>query len=238
MLIDWKKTIKIVDFGISTRFVPSDRVAYFAQDLEFPVNKMKLKYEYTHSKNWIGSRLYSPPQISETVISNKDDIFSAGVICAILLSGEHPFIQGKSFNEINTAEEKRKYSQFLTESRNCKKKRMHLEKRYTKAIERNKDNQLYLQIAEMFNPNRDSRTNRMAQIGEKLNINYPFFPNFIDDQELFKDGLSNQRNLSHFREKILKRQKEENIYLTAMNYLEYLHNHKDLIRSLLTWDKE
>jgi serine/threonine protein kinase len=83
------KRIKLLDFGLARKFYPSDRIAAAARvpDIRLDYN---VYYEYVRAP---GSRLFNPPEAANRYVSNKTDIFSVGLIGALLLTGRHPYLE-------------------------------------------------------------------------------------------------------------------------------------------------
>ena len=96
-------TLKLIDFGLSINFFlnPTDKEEVFeSTDKEMPKEKVK-----TELKQLAGTAFYMAPEVIAHNYNEKCDLWSAGVIMYIQLSGHPPFY---GMNDSDVMEEVKK----------------------------------------------------------------------------------------------------------------------------------
>ncbi|MFO8016566.1 MAG: AarF/UbiB family protein [Candidatus Woesearchaeota archaeon] len=198
IIISSSGKIKFLDFGITCPFSFSDRAAYLADMIDTsPLsNYIGNNADYI-AKSWRGSRIFSPPDIYTDWASNKDDIFSIGMLCAVLLTKDHAFME--NFSKNSTKDVKREYSNYLKESLDDGQKRLELEKKHGKFLRRH-NNPLLYKISHMFHPDSKIRPPRMVSIAQELGMDIPeHFPPYINVLEVYQ----NERNTPHSKKNMM-----------------------------------
>ncbi|MFH1064313.1 MAG: protein kinase [Candidatus Woesearchaeota archaeon] len=180
---------KFLDFGIARIFTPSDRIAEILSSEEKPV-RPSIRYQQAHS---LGSRLFSCPEVYSVShqTDNKEDIFSLGLLGAVILTGEHPFLdsEGNRLTDYLQGDEKtkkkisRNYRTFMELTNTSRRKKRKLEKMYQKFLKRH-GNDLLHRIAPMFHPEESLRPNRMSIAGKAAGIEEPSLPACFHIQEI------------------------------------------------------
>ncbi|MFP4424048.1 MAG: protein kinase domain-containing protein [Candidatus Woesearchaeota archaeon] len=167
--------IKILDFGIAMRFTPSDRLA----SLTGMENHKFMPGEYRDSipRDWFGSRYFSAPEHLLPMYepsgeySNKHDMFSLGILAALIETGKHPFINRRYSDFIDDKDMKRNYAKRL--------KKISTNRKIKRSFKANHKKFEHLPYASLFDPNPLRRPNRLSILAKDLGIQYPEFPPYF-----------------------------------------------------------
>ncbi len=183
--------IKILDLGIASRFIPSDRLVIDTEFMhEEPIMDSNGLGGSPYSK---GSRLFSCKEVYSDTILSSNDIYSLGLICALILTGRHPFLElkGTSYTEyLKAGKEERKnisreYRRMIESSDNKLDKKL-IQDAYDSFVKYN-DNSILKSISSMFSPEYKKRPKRMIEAGKLINIKYPTLPSTFHSQEFGTD---------------------------------------------------
>ncbi|MFH1916235.1 MAG: hypothetical protein ABIJ21_03145 [Nanoarchaeota archaeon] len=175
----------LVDFGIAQFFSVSDRLAYHAGFPESRVADTQLNRSNVISRSMFGSRLFSSPQsLSENTANPSDDMYSAGLLAAVLVSGKHPYLPvNMSFSDYITipAEERKGLHRDLKRLLTDDHERAGLEAKYIAFVK--EQSSFVSEISDLFHLDPDARPSRFLQVMDRLGIPLPDFPPFADYKE-------------------------------------------------------
>lgn len=167
--------VKLLDFGIAMRFTPSDRLASLVgmEDHRF----MPGEYRNSIARDWFGSRYFSAPEHLLPMYepsgeySNKHDMFSLGILAALIETGKHPFIKGRYADFIDDKDMKRNYAKRL--------KKISTNRKIKRAFKASHKEFEHLPYAELFNPDPSKRPNRLSLFAKKINLDFPDLPPYF-----------------------------------------------------------
>lgn len=189
ILVQNDGSIKIIDFGISRYFNPSDRVAIEAdmEDITIPPGS---RADRNHSNEWRCTRVLYPPKNNDHVSHNTEDVYTLGLVSAILLTGKHPLMREcKDYCEyIEMSDEERrklKKDYGLRVSSTADRK---LENSHRRYIERH-NSEMLRKISRMFHPVLKKRIPRMSIIARELGLDFPDLPPYFIENEFCFGGL-------------------------------------------------
>lgn len=197
VIITRNNKVKLVDFGIALRFAPADVVAVIAGDADYPVPLIDLENSCFASKFWLGSRVFSPCQIYGGRAGNKDDIYSVGLLSAIILTGEHPFLDGEersytNFYQLKQDAKEKVVKDYASRLRNLTKNQGSMNsavEQYQSFLQRHASADLLQRIAPAFHPQSSMRMNRMIFLAWNLGMYFPNFPPLVDPSEYIGDFI-------------------------------------------------
>lgn len=223
LIVTKNNKIKLIDYGISRIFFPSDRCAYLANMLDFEIDSNIIFDKEAVVKNWYGSRLFNSKEALNGNWSNKDDIYATGIIASIMATGEHPYIGNYSNLQNKIKDHKRQLQKDINAENNI------LINKYNNFIKNHPNLGI---IGKMFNPNYSNIPNRMKLVSNKFNIEYSIMPPIISEFELrgFSFG-------SEYEEPLVNALKKRGD-VTAINTFDYeinlaLYRNLDNIKSFL-----
>lgn len=192
IIIDNKEKTYLVDFGIAKHFNYSDKVCEIQQDWNLTALQDNLM-----NSNTRGSRIFSL-DLNEN--PQKADIFSGGIIAAIILTGYHPYIEECSYEELKNKDKKdikiiKEKTKNLLQKGIVEKRDSEyrdIKKLYHKFINRHPQVHKYKKL---FDP--DLPINRLSRFRTEFGIETPLYPNCalaleLDSNFPFKKTLTNK----------------------------------------------
>ncbi|MGM5488877.1 MAG: protein kinase domain-containing protein [Nanobdellota archaeon] len=192
--------VTLLDCGIAMRFSPGDRLAALAGMEGYPFQPQS--FGSPTAKNWFGSRLFSAPEhrLPQVEYSNKHDIFSCGVLAALIETGEHPYMPGVPYGALLDTSVKRTYADKLNRVDNPNIYQQFLD------MHRSFKERHDLGYEDMFHIEAEKRPNRMSLVARQMGFQMPFLPPYFGFVEI---GPERFRRLSQTRPFYQRLQEEQ-----------------------------
>lgn len=192
--------VRLIDFGIAQYFAPSDRVAELAGCLNLPPPKNQLLESNFTSRDWFGSRLFSPPESKPARASSEDDVFAAGLLASTVLTGSHPYMCSPSFRDYLGASREaqtgisRAYQSFLETNFSTEVGQHSLQNMFELYLDKHRSIELE-RVAPTFAPVPSQRVRRMCALLPHTKDRFP--P--IYDTAGFYEGAGTDQEPQWFR---------------------------------------